>query len=398
MELPHLDETRPSKIRPDADHLEDTAPTSLGPAVLPETQPMAASPVLAETTATAEVDQTPVGDGLSHGVAGKPRRWTWALWAFAGLFLLTLIAAGSGFAGYRSAIEDRSAYAATLVAGDAKVQYDLAIQDIQLGNYELARQRLEYVIQLDPAYPGAAEALAVVLQELRTTATPTLVPTPTLTPTPDLRGRDELYNQAQALLAGREWSAAIETLLTLRKQYPDYQAVRVDGMLYVALRNRGVDKIIAADLEGGTYDLSLAERFGPLDAEARNYRDWAETYIRGASFWGVDWAQSVYYFSQLAVAVPNLSDASGWTAANRYRDALLGYADWLAGRGEWCLAAEQYATYLGLYANPQVEPTAVYADEQCNQGGQLIPTETITPAPGGTPGSPPPEATPTPYP
>ena len=102
-------------------------------------------------------------------------------------------------------------------------------------------------------------------------------------------------------LIGRDWTGAIDTLLLLRKNYPDYMAVKVDDMLFVALRNRGIDKIAQLhDLEGGNYDLTLAERFGPLDAEARNWRDWAELYIRGASFWDVDWAQSVYYFSQLA--------------------------------------------------------------------------------------------------
>ena len=102
-------------------------------------------------------------------------------------------------------------------------------------------------------------------------------------------------------------------------------------MLFVALRNRGIDKIAQLhDLEGGNYDLTLAERFGPLDSEARNWRDWADLYIRGASFWDVDWGQAIYYFSQLASAAPNLSDLSGWTASSRYMDALLGYGDWFA--------------------------------------------------------------------
>jgi hypothetical protein len=175
----------------------------------------------------------------------------------------------------------------------------------------------------------------------------------------------------------------------------------VDGMLFVALRNRGIDKIAQLhDLEGGNYDLTLAERFGPLDAEANNWRNWAELYIRGASFWGVDWGQSVYYFSQLATAAPNLSDIAGWTATNRYLDALLGYGDWLAARGQWCDAQTQYDTYMMLLANPQVEPTAVFAADQCAQGS--IPEVT----PGGevtsTPETPFPTDTPqpetTPYP
>jgi hypothetical protein len=185
--------------------------------------------------------------------------------------------------------------------------------------------------------------------------------------------------------------------LLLRKNYPDFMPVKVDGMLFVALRNRGIDKISTQhDLEGGNYDLSLAERFGPLDAEARNWRDWAEMYIRGASYWGVDWAQAVYYFAQVASQGPNLMDASGWTASRRYMDALLGYGSWLAAKGEWCDAQTQFDTYMSLQADPAVEPTAVFAAEQCSSGAG--PTET---PPGGgltpTPGTPvPTEGTPMP--
>lgn len=317
------------------------------------------------------------------------RRPRWILWAAVGVLLLALIAAGSVYAGYNSAIDQRTRYESTLVAGEAANQYILAQQDIALGNYGRARQRLEYIIQIDPNYPDVTNQLANVIAMLSITATPTQAPTPTLTPTPDFRTRDELYAQAQNRLVARDWTGTIDTLLLLRKNFPDYMAVKVDDMLFVALRNRGVDKIAELhDLEGGNYDLSLAERFGPLDAEARNWREWAEMYIRGASYWDVDWGQAVYYFSQLADAVPNLSDSSGWTAYNRYLDALIGYGDWYAARSDWCKAQEQYDTYMSLLASPGVEPTAVYAADMCAQGvgPSATPGGELTPTPGGTAG------------
>jgi hypothetical protein len=328
------------------------------------------------------------------------------LWAVVAVLLLVLIAAGSAYAGYNSAVEQRVQNEATQVAGKAADQYILAQQDIAQFSYDRARQRLEYIIQIDPNYPNAAEQLAYVLTQMRITATPTLAATPTISPTPDYRGRDDLFTQAQAMLAGRDWTGTIDTLLLLRKSYPDYMAVKVDDMLFVALRNRGIDKIAEQhDLEGGNYDLTLAERFGPLDAEANNWREWADLYIRGASFWDVDWGQAVYYFSQLANAVPNLSDASGWTASNRYMDALLGYGDWFAAQEKWCDAQAQYDTYMSLVANPQVEPTAVYAYDKCSQGpAEPTAAPAASPTPGGetpTPGGEtqtPPTETPTPTP
>jgi hypothetical protein len=403
METPKIDETRPTSVLSDElksnpegtqIHMEEPA-NQVGEAGFPQPGKIASF--------ESSIGDTQLSPGTDDGVNLPPEipdepltaprnRRRWILWAFLGVLALLLIAAGSVYAGYNSAIEQRTQNQSTQAAGEAANQYVLAQQDIALGNYDLARQRLEYIIQLDPKYPGASDQLTFVLTQQRITASPTLEPTPTLTPTPDYRSRDELFSQAQDLMIGRDWTGVIDTLLLLRKSYPDYMAVKVDGMLFVALRNRGIDKITKQqDLEGGNYDLTLAERFGPLDGEAHTWLEWADMYMLGASYWGVDWAQSVYYFSQIADAVPYMSDASGWTAANRYKDALLGYGNWLTARGEWCDAQEQFDTYMRLLADPQVEPTAVYAAEQCSGGaapqetpsGEMSPTP-VTPVPGET--------------
>ena len=52
---------------------------------------------------------------------------------------------------------------------------------------------------------------------------------------------------------------------TLRRKDPAFHTVEVDGMYYFALRNLGVDLIQAGNLEGGIYELTLAERFAPLE-------------------------------------------------------------------------------------------------------------------------------------
>ncbi len=430
MNSPNLDETSPTSSKPEGqdepvggealpqdvarpDQADETSVTQpmpvsaeAGEMEQPGVEPPSA-PAFSEHEAQAQLGETRPSllgdDGLNLPPeipdlpAEKPRRRRmWILWAFLAVLLLALIAGGSGFAGYNSAIDQRTHYQSTLVAGETTNQYTLALQDIALGNYDRARQRLEYLIKIDPNFPDASNQLTFVLTQQRITATPTSAPVPTGTPTPDFRGRDDLFAQAQNQLIGRDWTGTIDTLLLLRKNYPDFMAVKVDGMLFVALRNRGIDKIAQLhDLEGGNYDLTLAERFGPLDSEARNWRDWADLYIRGASFWDVDWGQVVYYFSQLASAAPNLSDLSGWTASSRYMDALLGYGDWFAAKEQWCDAQAQYDTYMSLLASSQVEPTAVYAADKCTQQNNPPPAEipTETPTPEGTP-----QAPQTPYP
>ena len=317
----------------------------------------------------------------------KGRSLSWPLLITISLAALLLIAATSAFGGYLSGINERTNYEVTQVAQQVSEQYQLGLEDLEAKRYELARQRFEYVIRLDPNYPGVTEQLALVLLEINTTATPTQVATPTLTPTPDMRGVDELFSQSQILLADGKWTEAIETLLKLRKDEPDYQTIKVDSMLYVALRNRGVDRILReGDLEGGTYDLALAEKFGPLDVEASNMRTWADLYKTGASFWGLDWGQSVYYFGQIIVVAPNLRDNTNMTAAERYRIATIKYGDALAANKEWCLAQEQYEAAFALGEDSSVQPTASWVTQKCTNSEKK---EEKTQEP------PPPEAVPT---
>lgn len=296
---------------------------------------------------------------------GNPRR-RWSLIVGLGLLALLLIGAGSAYAGYQSGIDLRTGAEATQRVAVVQEQYEIGLQDMAEGNYDRARQRFEYVIRIDPNYPGVTEKLAEVLLEINTTATPTVIPTPTLTPTPDTRGEQELYDQGQQHVANGEWDQAVETLLTLRKRNPDFHAVDIDGMLFLAFRNRGIDKVTKqADLEGGLYDLALAEQFGPLDSEAQGVRSWTSMYITGASFWEINWAEAVNYFSQVEPQMPFLTDGSGMSARERYWRALVGYGDQLVAAEEYCDAQEYYQLALEKGAGEDVQESLQRAEKNC---------------------------------
>jgi hypothetical protein len=295
-----------------------------------------------------------------------PRRTSWLKWTLLGLLGLLLVAAVSGYSGYQSGIDLRKQAEASQINSGLSDQFQRAQQDIGNKNFDLARQRLEYIIRNQPGYPGAQEKLAEVLTQLNTTATPTPQPTPTMAPTPDNRSQQDLFSQAQQSLQNSDWTTTIDTLLALRKSDPSFQVVTVDDMLYIALRNRGVDKILKnGDLEGGIYDLTLAEQFGPLDAEANSYRTWARVYILGASFWQIDWSQAVYYFAQVAPAMPGMRDGSNMTSAERYRQALIGYGDQLFGENKWCKAVDQYNAALSIGSDSSVESKLNEASSKC---------------------------------
>lgn len=409
------DETRPVIIPPDESDLPEPAPSA---------DESAPNPVIEEMIVSSKA---------------KPRRRgcarTWVLWTLVALALLCGIAGLSGLGGYRAGNRLRlqaeqqatrgmaqTQFAVAMLEIDAgrfrllptrlasfrdwpaeqreispevalelQVQFELAQSDVNEKRYEAARARLEWIIEWNPGYPGVTDLLAEAIYQMTITATPTLAPTPTpvpATPTPDTRDIEMMFSDAQQAYLGANWTLAIETLLTLRKRDPNYNAVQVDDMLYVSLRYRGLDKIkgsgatdptiTGVDLEGGMYDLKLAENFGPLDVDALKYRRWAQWYIAGVSFWNVDWKRALDYFGPLSNEAPYLVDVNNWPSIERYRYALIKYGDQLAAAGDCAGASEQYQKALALGPNPALEPTATAVASGC--GSQ---EEGITPEPAG---------------
>jgi tetratricopeptide (TPR) repeat protein len=340
---------------------------------LDETHPI---PVEGDTLQTPvhEASQQPPEDDESPleeiPAPKKRKRASWFWWLLLAIFTLIGVVAVSGLMGYWNGIRIRQEFEATQVAIAVDEYFNLGLQNMEEGRFYIAQQQFQYVIELDPNYPGATGKLAEVMLILNTTATPTPAPTTTptpipITPTPDMRGEAEIYAQAEDFVHNEDWGDAIEALESLRKLNPEYRAIDIDGMLYLALRQRGVQKISEGNLEGGIYDLSLAERFGILDTEADSWRTWSQYYIRGASFWEVDWERSVYYFEQVAPMFPNMHDGSFWTASQRYKEALTNYAQWLDAQGSWCEAEEQYIVLRDYTGDSSLDETIDEIADKC---------------------------------
>ncbi len=328
-------------------------------------------------------------------------------WLAALVFLL-LIAIGL-LAGYSSGMGQRYAAQSTVVTGQLDEQFQLGQQAVEAGNYELAKQYFEFVLTTDSNYPGIVAAYADLQIRMQVSPTPVFSPTPLVSPTPDLRGVEEIFNTALQLLNASDWNGAIANLDSLRKSNPTYRPGEVDGMYSMALRQRGVGKINPAcqnvNLEGGIYDLTLAEHFvgtGNLDSVAESLRTYARLYIIGASFWDQDWLQAQNFFAQVMTGYPNMSDSSCKSATRRWVEATIKMADQLLAAGDSCGAEALYATAFmaGDSYNVPLYPTATEISNQCNgdggggggKGREMptaggAPTQTATPSPttGGTP-------------
>ena len=317
------------------------------------------------------------------------------------LVFLILLAAGI-FSGYQTGLNDRKNAQVAILDDQLAEQFQQGIKAMESGLYQVALLNFQFILEHNANYPGAQDKLVEVLLHLSLSPTPYFIPTPEFTATPDLRGAELIFNQAHDLYIAEDWVGALEALDALRKVDLTFRTVEVDGMYYMALIMRGEAKIVNQDctsinLEGGIYDLSLAERFGPLDNYAESLRTWARLYITGASFWEIDWNQAIYYFDQLYRNMPYMMDSSCMTSMQRYRYAAIKYADLLVSTGDICGAREYYESALQI-ANPDndlVAPTATFVMDTCENTKKprhtpvpaIVPTNTPTtnPSPTETP-------------
>jgi len=361
--MPNLDETIPSKPHTD----EPSAGEELQ-----ETQ----EHTISELEREADNQQPP---------EGKPRRRILRI-VLLGILAIIILGGLGSFGGYLTAIKDRKAYEQRIISTEVSDQFLLGLIALERSQYEIARQHFEYILKIDPNNTAAADQLTqVILKMNQANLQPTERPTATLTPTLDTRDQEELFAMALAFRDQRNWDAMLETLDALRSRNPEYKPVELDGMYYIAYRNRGVQRIqMEGNLEGGIFDLNRAELFGLLDVEAYNYRNWASKYITGMSFWEVDWEQVVNYFGPLAISAPFLSDSSFYTAQDRLATAqvevnllVLSKARTRYNQEKWCDAYDLYSEAT-QYVQLEQSDVNKYEDAK-NKCFGIPPTQEATP-------------------
>lgn len=292
-----------------------------------------------------------------------------------GVFVIMSLAVVTG---YSSGLTRRSQIESEEAAQVAQQQFDRGVEELLAGNLDLARQRFEYVLSIDPQFPGAADFLGEVLSGLNQ---PTITPSPqasaTPTETPDFSSFDTTFTSAQSAFGRGDWTTTLDILLRLRGTDPTFRLAEVNQLMTAALRNRGMDELFAGDLEQGIYDLTLAERFGPLDAQAASWRRSAEFFIFANSYFGLDPALASEYFGQICAS--NI-----WGACFKYGQAAREYAGLLAEGDDPCAAQSYFAIgydYAGVDAS---EPTATHVAMRCATATAPTPTATMTGTPTTT--------------
>lgn len=262
---------------------------------------------------------------------------------------------------------------AEVARAEIERQLELAEEDIGRENYRLALRRLEWVLE---QIPDHSDALALQSQASEALAAPT-VPTPRPSPTPNATSTttaasldedaagDEAEAEAElrrlrALISEEEWEEAIPAVLAFQRKYPSYQRRETDEMLFEVYVRHGEALLYTQKVEQGLYYLEQAEALGLLPVEVSDQRQWAELYLSGISFYGVNWDVAIFYFRDLCLAAPFFHDA-----CQKLEAALLARAEQFAAIQEWCPAEPLFAEAFQINGSAETQNRLAQARNGC---------------------------------
>ncbi|MDT8305938.1 MAG: hypothetical protein RRC07_08390 [Anaerolineae bacterium] len=228
------------------------------------------------------------------------------------------------------------------------VQLERAEAEIGEGNPRLALRRLEWVLEREPANELAQQLQAEAQRALQTptpnsaTATPETV-TPAPSPAVGETGDARELRRLERLVEQEAWEEAISAILAFQAGYPSVERRRTDELLQRAYIGRGVEELYGQQVELGIYYLAQAEALGTLPQEVQDQRLWAELYLGGIAYYGVNWEVSLFYFRQLCPAAPFYQDA-----CNTLFEILIRVGDLYAAQQDWCPAEPYYQEALSV--------------------------------------------------
>ena len=276
----------------------------------------------------------------------------WVGFLMMGIAILTIFYGGVALYAWRQGVQERAETLAVEHTADLARQLELTQTDIDAGRYELAVRRTEYILADDPT-DVAAQALqdeANRLWSILLTPSPTITPTPlppTVTPTPSATplptidpsnlGRE--LDDIQLNVDNQEWETAVSKLETFRQSYPDYEPLRTAQMLYdsyvgLGLRFTRSDK---SQIERGLFYLAQAETLGTLSEPVAGEVFWAEQYLEGIVYHGINWDAYLSYFRPMCQFAPLFQNSCG-----KFAEGLLAKGSQLTSVLDWCPAAEAY--------------------------------------------------------
>lgn len=265
------------------------------------------------------------------------------------------------------------------LAGELENQMSLAMVEADSGSYNLARRRLEWILERDPGYPGAVELLNELQSLLNKPATPTAIALETSEPAsepspPAGLDSDVEFGELEKLVDEERWDQAITAIIAFQSKYPDIRRQDTDKLLYNAYLNLGQITVMGDQVELGLFYLEQAEKLGDLPSGAEDQRTWADLYLLGISYYGIDWDTSLFYFRGLCAAAPFYQDS-----CRKLYGILIISGDQYMANMDYCPAEALYFEASHIDSDDSLQEKTEQAREGC-QEATPTPEPTLTPA------------------
>ncbi|MBP7687617.1 MAG: PD40 domain-containing protein [Thermoflexales bacterium] len=261
--------------------------------------------------------------------------------------LISLIVA-SAVGGVVIGLQDRE----TDRQAEADRYYQEGLANFASGKLELAKADFEYVLRLDPAYPGAQEQIAQVTDRL------TVKPTPTSAALTS--AIDQLYETGLTAYQAQKWATAIDALAQVRSIDPAYQAAQVSQYLFDASVTYGLELIEADRLEEAIAYLDQAAYIRPLPAAAALQAQYAKLYLTARGYWNVNWERAIERFTELYAFAPGYKDTFA-----RLVGSYVEYGNERVRAGDSCTAQKQYEEAIKLSPGAALQAKLDQATQVC---------------------------------
>ena len=220
----------------------------------------------------------------------------------------------------------------------------------------------EVGLQYDPDNPEDPGRLNETRDLVYSTEIPLLESTKVVITERDVLTSSEQLSVIRMSYDNQEWQDVISNIDILKVSNVDYDKDLVDGILFVALRNRGMQRIEGGDLELGLANLEHAEQITGLDEVANQRRRWAYLYLYASTFWDINWkivVDNLYILHQIA---PNFRDTG-----NKLLKARTYYGGALLEAEEYCLAEEQFAFALSMKQEASIADKLLESSDNCDK-------------------------------
>lgn len=230
--------------------------------------------------------------------------------------------------------------------------YQEGLANRAAGKLQLAKADFEYVLRLNPNYPGAREQLAQIQDLLTVKPTPTSAIVVNVT--------QQLYQAGLEAYQKKDWQKAIEIFSQVRAIDASYEKDKVAQMVYDAALTYGLELSKADRLEEAIAYLDQAAYIKPLPANAEAEAQYARMYITARDYWNVNWEKAIESFGELYKIGPGYRDTFA-----RYVEAYIQYGDERSRAGDPCNAQTQYEAALQLRPAARLQEKADKSKQDC---------------------------------